>query len=507
MGPPKIKTIEELSFLIEKLKAQKKKIVMAHGDFDLLRYDHLHYLKESKNLGDILVVSLVADKFMRKGLEKPIFDENTRAELIALIGCVDYIVICQYFGPWDIIKRLKPHIYTKSENVSSQLKDQNSGVSRDKSMVESVGGVFAFTKTISNFSADIHGGYGAILPDKTLYFLTEFRKKYQVADIFLELEKLKSIKALVIGETIIDEYRFVNPLGKPGKSYNVSTQFLSKEEFVGGAAALANHASSLCGFVDLITCLGNDSKESFIRGRLSSNVCPLFFRDSSRPTIIKRRFVDNDSLTKIFEEYECGRKFLSFVVQNEVEKYLKEILENYDLVIAVDYGHGFFSPDIIKTIVSGAKFLAVNAQTNSGNAGFNYITKYPKGDYVCIDEQEARLAVQDDASDIEEILLSLYKKMDVKKMVVTLGRRGSLAYEKGVGFVKVPALAINVTDPVGAGDASLAISAPCAAAGFPLELICFMGNIAGSIAVNILGNESSVEHETLFKRIGYFLPD
>ncbi len=505
---PKIKTLDELVFLAEKLKTERKKIVLSHGDFDLIRYGHLHYLEESKKLGDVLIVSVVADEFVRKGPEKPIFDENTRARLIALLECVDYIVICQYFGPWGIIEKLKPDVYTKDERASVQLNNPHSGVSRDKATIESVGGTFVFTKTISSSSTDVLDGYDLALPDDALSFLAQLKKKYQVADIFIELEKLKKQKVLVVGETIIDEYRFVKPLGKPTKSHNVTTQFLNKEEFAGGAGALANHVASICSFVDLVTCLGkDDSRALFVAEHLKPNVRPIFFYYPDRPTIIKRRFIDKDTSFKLFEEYIYERKLLPSAIEEVVGKRLEEILEDYDLIIVIDYGHGFLSPNLIETIVSRAKFLAVNAQTNSGNAGFNYITKYPRADYICLDEMEARLATQNDTGDIKEVLLELYKKMNAKKMIITLGRQGSLAYEEGVGFISTPSLTSSVIDPVGAGDAFLAISAPCAAANFPLELVSFVGNVAGSIAVKILGNKAAVEKEILFRRIGSFLPD
>ncbi len=184
---------------------------------------------------------------------------------------------------------------------------------------------------------------------------------------------------------------------------------------------------------------------------------------------------------------------------------MAEHLRKYDLVIVIDYGHGFLSGKLIKTLVAHSKFLAVNAQTNSGNAGFNFITKYPRGDFVCINELEARLAMQDDTSKIEEILIALHKRLSAKKMIVTLGNSGSLAYEEGTELIKTPILSNDVIAPVGAGDAFLAFSAPCAAANFSLELVALIGTMTSSIAVNILGNKSSVERDDLFKHLGYLL--
>ena len=60
-----------------------------------------------------------------------------------------------------------------------------------------------------------------------------------------------------------------------------------------------------------------------------------------------------------------------------------------------DFGHGLLSNEIINEISKSKKFLAINAQTNSANRGYNLITKYKNADYICIDEPEFRLAMHD----------------------------------------------------------------------------------------------------------------
>lgn len=505
---PKIKSLEELSPIIKKLKWDGEKVVLSHGTFDLIHHGHFNYLKESKKLGDILVVSLVADEFLRKGLKKPIFNENIRADSLASLEYVDYVVLCRDFGAWEIIKTIKPDIYTKGEEASHQLKNPMSGVNKDMEAIRKAGGEFRFTKSIPVQTTDIFNAYSRSLPADVVSFFEQFKGKYNIADIILKIEQLSGMKVLVIGETIIDEYRFMSPLlGKANKASAIAAQYNGKEEHAGGAVALANHVAGICKNVSLLTYLGKSKpREGFIRKSLHSNVKPVFCYALNQPTIIKRRFVDESNYAKFFEEHEFSKEFLPSKEEERVKKYLEENLKKYDLVITIDYGHGFISKRLIDTIIAGSKFLALNAQTNSGNVGFNYITKYPRADYVCLDELEARLATHDEISGIEQILKdSLYMKLKPKKMVVTLGHRGSLAYEKESGFVRTPAIPTNVTDPIGAGDAFLGISAPCAAAGFPLDLVAFIGGVASSVAVSILGNKTSVKRDDLFRVMGSLL--
>src|SRR3990167_5871310 len=103
---PKIKSTRELASIVSRLKRSGKKIVLAHGAFDLIHYGHLFYLNEAKKLGDVLIVSVVADRFVRKGLAKPLFNERIRTNSLALVESIDYVTLCTDYGPWKIMQRI-----------------------------------------------------------------------------------------------------------------------------------------------------------------------------------------------------------------------------------------------------------------------------------------------------------------------------------------------------------------------------------------------------------------
>jgi rfaE bifunctional protein nucleotidyltransferase chain/domain len=101
-----------------------KKIVFAGGIFDLFHVGHLRYLQRSKKLGDILVVNIVNDKRTKliKGRNRPIINQNQRAEIIDALKIVDYVIINPLIKTGvsiDTIAKLQPDVfmYNKKEGL------------------------------------------------------------------------------------------------------------------------------------------------------------------------------------------------------------------------------------------------------------------------------------------------------------------------------------------------------------------------------------------------------
>ncbi len=174
------------------------------------------------------------------------------------------------------------------------------------------------------------------------------------------------------------------------------------------------------------------------------------------------------------------------------------MIADYDLVIASDFGHGMITRAMVSLLSSKSRFLAVNTQLNSINFGYHVATRYPRADYICIDEEEARMACRDRESSVEDLMHALSAALSPKVMTVTRGHHGSVTWRPDEAVAHVPVLSRQVVDTVGAGDAFLSVAAPCACAGFPPELVGFVGNAVGALAVRIVGNAQPVHPEMLF---------
>src|SRR5699024_5319036 len=111
---------ENLNNIIKKLKSENKKIVFTNGCFDILHAGHVRYLKESKKFGDILIVGLNSDVSVKKikGESRPINPEMDRAEVLAGLEAVSYIVLFDETSPVKLLEEIKPDIYTKGADYT-----------------------------------------------------------------------------------------------------------------------------------------------------------------------------------------------------------------------------------------------------------------------------------------------------------------------------------------------------------------------------------------------------
>lgn len=111
----KIKSLNEIVDIVNKLRKDGKKIVTTNGCFDILHIGHIRYLREAKKLGDVLIVGVNSDKSIKKikGGNRPIIPENERMEILAALECVDFVFLFDDLNPIKWINKLKPDIHVK----------------------------------------------------------------------------------------------------------------------------------------------------------------------------------------------------------------------------------------------------------------------------------------------------------------------------------------------------------------------------------------------------------
>ncbi|GIL41452.1 PfkB family carbohydrate kinase [Roseiterribacter gracilis] len=499
----KIRTLDQLSAVLEGERRAGRKIALAHGVFDLVHLGHVRHLQEARSLADILVVTLTNDPFVNKGPGRPVFTAALRAEMLANLAHVSFVAINDAPTAEPVLRAVRPDFYVKGPDYADESADITGGIVTERRLVESLGGRIVFTDDITFSSSSLINQHLGVYDSELQAYLETQRKGGTLDAILKQIDLLQNRTALLVGDAIIDEYQYVNPMAKAPKENMIATLFQGREVFAGGVIAAANHVAAFCKQVRVITCLGDDDPyEDVVRAAAKPNVDVEIIRVPGRPTTRKCRFVESGYMRKLFEVYHMDDSPPPPAVNAALVAALHKHAGAYDCVIATDFGHGMLTTEVRDELQKSSKFLAVNTQTNSANFGFNLVSKYSRADYVCIDAPEARLATGDKNGPIEDVIsIKLPDLVKCRHMVVTHGKNGCLTYDADSGLHRIPAFTKQVVDTVGAGDAFLAATSPLVAIGCPMPLVGFVGNAAGAIKVGIVGHRRSIEKPALVKFI------
>jgi D-beta-D-heptose 7-phosphate kinase/D-beta-D-heptose 1-phosphate adenosyltransferase len=117
-----IKTLSEISIIVDELRVRGKKIVFTNGCFDLLHIGHVKYLEAAKSFGDVLILGLNSDRSVNslKGIGRPINTAEDRSYILAALEVVDYVVVFDEDTPYNLIKAINPHILVKGSDYEGK---------------------------------------------------------------------------------------------------------------------------------------------------------------------------------------------------------------------------------------------------------------------------------------------------------------------------------------------------------------------------------------------------
>lgn len=485
------------------LKKQNKTVALCHGVFDLVHPGHIVHLEQAKKMADVLVVSVTAAEYVRKGPGRPYFDDEMRMKFLAALECVDYVMLSEGYTVDDIVECVKPDIYVKGEEYARAEDDITGKITEEKALVEKYGGHIRYTTGQTFSSTNLINTALSGLSDEVRCYMEDFTTRYSMKEIRAFSEKAESLKVLVVGDIIIDKYTYCDVQGLMSKDMGYSARIQSSEEHLGGSVAIARHLSSFTDHVTLLSVMGDEQDiRSRIFQELSDSIQLKLMYSSLFPTIVKHRYLTRNAKR---EEYRKVLAVNNIPEKMEYEKEIRELflgklkeeLDASDVVFLCDFGHGLIDEEVIELVQKNAKYLVLNCQTNSSNHGLNIITKYTRADVFVVDQQELKLAfpvyVNDEKAGLEKLAQHLHGSG-----WLTRGSLGAYGIHEGK-IDDCPAFTLQVKDTVGAGDAFFSAAGLYAAAEAPIEVGTFMGNIAGALAANIVGNKEAVEKVNVLK--------
>ncbi len=322
------------------------------------------------------------------------------------------------------------------------------------------------------------------------------------------LAKVGTQKVLVVGEPIVDTYRFCIPENISSKSPSISARFLYEENYAGGSLAIANHLADFGKEVHLLISHGNEPYfKELLREKMDERVILHEMPLANIPTPRKTRYIAVDRSQRMFEITDLRHDQWSTNDSNQFCSEMVQLAKGMDMVVMADFGHGLFEANVLEASKKINAFIALNVQTNSSNYGFNIYRKHKRFNYLALDTREARLAYHDRYSppvDIVRRASEDMRKIDAG-MAMTVGPNGSYYFPAKGGESFAPAFTDNVVDATGAGDAFFCLTAALVKTDCPADLVPFIGNVFAGLKTKIIGNKSSVTKAQLTKAIGAIL--
>jgi len=500
----KIVPFDEIPAIVRKEKESGNKIVQCHGTFDLIHPGHVIHFEESKGMGDTLIVTVTGEKFVNKGPGRPYFNDELRLKSLAALESVDYVAIIPYPAAVEAIKAVKPDVYCKGKEYEDAANDVTGNMEDDINTVKSVGGVVRYVGSVVFSSTKLLHRNFSTQSQEVKSFCKSISQQYNADELRSIVDSFSNLKVLVVGDIIFDEYETVQVQGLTSKNRILSGRRLYGNQQAGGALAVYRHALEFTKDVKFLSVVG---KEPWIENKIRKFVSEAndkIVRCGEFTSIRKLRFVepykDGVELNKLFSVNYINEGEISESTEEKILESLASIIEDFNLVLVMDFGHGLMTEKIRKSVQEKAPFLSLNCQTNSYNHGYNIIDRrYCRADSFSLDESELKLSCGVNKPKFTHELTKLKNRLDSKYCWLTRGSVETIGIGTDEQESRCPPFENDPVDPVGAGDAFCTIASLAAAKGLPIDASTFLAQMAGALAVRIIGNSEPIKKADLLK--------
>ena len=319
-----------------------------------------------------------------------------------------------------------------------------------------------------------------------------------------DIDKWKNNKLIVIGDTIVDQYAACEAIGMSAEAPVVVVRELEKKNFIGGAAIVASHIKALGAQCDLVSVVGDDNTAELVKEELKrQQIGEALITDPARPTTFKKRYVVENQ--KLFRVTRMKDHNLSKDKEDEIISRIELLAPEVNGIVISDFVYGVVTQKILERLQELSQkynFMLFGDLQCSSQVGS--VLRFKNFKLLCPNEREARIALQDKDSGLEQISNKILNLTNCENLIMKLGTEGFIAYERGIGgYIKrqsFPALSVNPLDVAGAGDSLLALMATAISSGQPLMSTAALGCCIASIAVETMGN-SPIYFDTLRLKI------
>ncbi len=479
----KIVELEEMASIRRSAAAEGKRCVLAHGIFDIIHPGHTRHLEWARRQGDLLLVTVVDD-----GLGvRTRTPADIRVENLCALSMVDYVARVRSIDATASVDTVRPDVLVRGMEFQGSRAEV---ALREKAAVERHGGELLLSSGDPAYSnirtAELEGSY--LHSRETVLHQVLDRHRVAPGRVDEVLRSIDGARVVVVGDSTVEEYVHADALGMAMEDPVIVVKPRRSERFLGGAAGVAEHASSLGARVDLFSVVGEDPTAEFLRRKSESSVVRYhLLSDDTRPTTLKQRFLGGGKKllrANYFEEHPIRDR-----LADRIHEEVAGCLDGADLLLFWDGSYGAVPARLRDLLLSRCREIGVPvAATSPCSTQISTIERFRGVRFIVATEREVRMACWDNTNSLAELGHALVERTGNGGLVVPLGEDGALVFDDAGRRDWLPGLSSRMIDPLGGTDALFAATALGIAAGGSLLESSIIGCAAWAVEVELNGN-------------------
>ncbi len=508
----KIVSIDRLCAILSDLRREAgpdgdaPKIVQCHGCFDIVHPGHIRYLHFARSQGDLLIVSITGDAAIDKDTQRPYIPQELRAENLAALELVDYVVVDPNPTAEALLAEIRPNIYVKGHEYATS-EDPRFLAERDT--VESYGGRVMYSSGQVVFSSSrlqselIHDqprrspgrSTWNHLADQRLRELCR-RHAITVESLHALLSSIRGQRVLIIGDLTIERYVLCDANDVAGESPMLALTQVDERDYVGGAGAVALQVAALGAEATLFTATAHCELGVWAIAQLEkAGVRIETIHDRKTPPLHTRFLVDDNKLFRVERATACPQDSLG---ERRAVSRLSDAARSAETAILLDYGYGVITPGLLRRLGGPFRervpFIAAGLTSSAA-----HMIDLPSPDLLCASERRLRRSVHDLESGLSSLAYRTLQETRTRQMIATLAKRGLVTFERPSSDPSsarwrgrllseyLPAFAEVVRDRLAGGGALMTGAALALSAGGSLMQAAYIGSLLAASAIQANG--------------------
>lgn len=427
---PAIRSRADLLAWRQNLRDRSLRLVQCHGCFDIVHPGHVRHLRWARAQGDVLLVTITADKGINKGAGRPLIPHDLRAENLASLDMVDAVHIVDEPTAEGILRAAEPDVYVKGREYES---NNDPRFAAERAAVENAGGRVVFSSGDIVFSssaliAALESGRDTGVDAPTGALAQLLRQPGMAADnLIATLDAAQGRRVLVLGETIEEVYRVCQVPQIGSREPVMTLRPAGERRFDAGAAGVAMQFAAMGLKPTLLTCPpAGEAGERFAARMQRAGVELAPLPPTPEPLLVEHYIAGAQKLMTVDHAKPITN---DTALRTDITASVRELAGDFDAVCIADQGLGLLAGPVARTISEVLRersfVLSASAQARSASP-----LAIRHTDMLCASEQDLRRAVANPSGSLTSAAWSAMDAAQSAAAIVGLGPEGLLAFDR-----------------------------------------------------------------------------